>query len=72
MMPKRYSSPICAPESNPKKSETRSLKEPSPSLRVKRCVTLNELPKRGILSVVGSVTIVKSGCAGFTARSLGA
>jgi hypothetical protein len=48
------------------------LNEPSPNLRVKRCVTLNELPKRGIRRVVGSATIVKSGCDGFTARSLGA
>ena len=71
-MPKRYSSPICAPPSNPKASAARSSKPPRPRLRVNRCVTRNELANRGIRSVVGSPMIVKSGCAGLSARSLGA
>ena len=70
MIPNRYSRPICAPPSKPKNSRARSPKSPEPSERVKRCVTRNALAKRGIFSVVGSPMMVKSGCEGFTARSL--
>src|SRR5262245_40967899 len=72
MMPNRYSRPICAPESKPKKSDARLPNDPWPSGRVKRWVTRNELRKRGIRSVVGRAMRVKSGWEGFTALSLGA
>ena len=70
--PNRHSRPISAPESSPRKSSSRLPKSPWPSGRPNRCVTRNELANRGIRSVVGRPMIVKSGCAGFTARSLGA
>src|SRR4051812_16858254 len=68
-MPKRYSRPMTAPLSRLKKSSARLPKSPWPSDRVKRCVTRNELLNRGSRSVVGSVTMVKSGCEKLISRS---
>ena len=70
-MPKRYSRPICPPPSVPKPSASRSPKLPSPSGRVKRCVTRNALANFGMRSVVGKPMSVKSGSLGTTARSSG-
>jgi hypothetical protein len=64
--PKRYSSPITAPESMPKKSANTSPKS-SFNGRVKRCVTRKALLKVGNLSEVGRPTRVKSGSASFRA-----
>src|SRR5688572_6810446 len=67
--PKRYSRPICAPESRPKRSLARSPKSPAPSGRPNRCVTRNALLNRGTRSVVGRLTMVKSGWLRFGSRS---
>src|SRR5580765_4414296 len=69
MIPKRYSRPICAPVSIPKKSAARSPKSPLPSGRVKRWVTRNALPNFGSRNAVGSAISVKSGSASFKAAS---
>src|SRR5688572_2115599 len=69
MRPNRYSRPICAPESRPKRSPARSPKSPAPRGRPKRCVTRKALLNRGSRSVVGSVTMLKSGCDTLRSRS---
>ncbi len=67
--PKRYSSPISAPNRGRRNLRAGHLKSPCPSGRENRCVTRKALLNCGSLSVVGRVTIVKSGCAGLRSRS---
>src|SRR5215204_2099352 len=67
--PKRYSRPICAPESRPNRSLARSPKSPAPSGRPNRCVTRKALLNRGTRRVVGRLTMVKSGWLRLGSRS---
>ena len=65
---RRYSRPITAPESSPNRSESKSPKSPCPSGRHEDGSPETSL-YRGIRSVVGSATSVKSGCARLMSRS---
>src|SRR5882672_581418 len=71
-IPNRYSRPITAPASMPNRSLARSPKSPSPSGRVKRCVTRKALLYFGSRSAVGRLINVKSGSSSLSASSSGA